>query len=158
MESPNSAAMTSLLSLLLAILLAPFRSNSSLAAENASLRHQVIVLRRKVKGRVPMTNGDRWFLVQLYRWFPSIVSSLVVIKPETLIRWHRAGFRRHQEKATERGPANKALAMLFPGSHIPGQDEIPNKQLCSDVNKQLKEMRLKGVNNDSILRAAGRRK
>jgi hypothetical protein len=85
--------MTSLLSLLLAILLAPFRSNSSLVAENASLRHQIIVLRRKVKGRVPMTNGDRWFLVQLYRWFPSIVSSLVVIKPETLIRWHRAGFR-----------------------------------------------------------------
>jgi hypothetical protein len=52
-----------------------------------------MVLRRKVKGRVPLNNGDRWLLVQLYRWFSSIVTSLVLIKPETLIRWHRAGFR-----------------------------------------------------------------
>jgi len=51
------------------------------------------VLRRKVKGRVPLTNGDRWFFVQLNRWFPSILGSLVVIRPETLIRWHRTGFR-----------------------------------------------------------------
>jgi len=85
--------MIALLSLLLAVLVSPLRSNSSLLAENAMLRHQVIVLRRKVKGRIPLTNGDRWFFVQLYRWFPSILCSLVVIKPETLIRWHRAGFR-----------------------------------------------------------------
>jgi len=85
--------MIALLSLLLAVLVSPLRSNSSLLAENAMLRHQVIVLRRKVKGRIPLTNGDRWFCVQFYRWFPSILCSLVVIKPETLIRWHRAGFR-----------------------------------------------------------------
>lgn len=78
---------------LLAVVFAPFRSKSSLLAENILLRHQVMVLRRKVKGRVPLTNGDRWFLVKLYRWFPSIATSLVLIKPETLIRWHRAGFR-----------------------------------------------------------------
>lgn len=85
--------MIALLSFLLAVLALPFRSHSSLLAENALLRHQVIVLRRKVKGRVQLTNGDRWFLVQFYRWFPSIVSVLVVIQPETLVRWHRAGFR-----------------------------------------------------------------
>ncbi len=61
--------MIALLSFLLAILASPFRSNISLLAENALLRHQVIVLRRKVKGRVSLTNGDRWFFVQL-RWFP----------------------------------------------------------------------------------------
>jgi hypothetical protein len=86
-------AMTALLSFLLAALVSPFRSNSSLLAENALLRHQVTVLRRKTKGRVSLTNGDRWFFVQLYHWFPSILDSMVVIKPETLIRWHRAGFR-----------------------------------------------------------------
>ena len=85
--------MITLLSFLLAVLVSPFRSRSSLFAENVLLRHQVIVLRRKVKGRVPLTNGDRWFLVQLYHWFPSILGSLVLIKPETLVRWHRAGFR-----------------------------------------------------------------
>ena len=85
--------MIALISLLLAILASPFRSKSSLVAENALLRHQVIVLRRKVKGRVPLRNGDRWFLVQLYRWFPSILNVLTVIRPETVVRWHRAGFR-----------------------------------------------------------------
>lgn len=71
--------MIALLSFLLAILASPFRSRSKLVAENALLRHQVLVLRRKVKGRVSLTNGDRWFFVQLYRWFPSILSALAVI-------------------------------------------------------------------------------
>ena len=78
--------MIALLSFLLAVLTSPFRSNFSLLAENALLRHQVIVLRRKVKGRVPLRNGDRCFFVQLYRWFPSILSVLAVIQPETLVR------------------------------------------------------------------------
>ena len=66
--------MIALLSFLLAVLASPFRSNSSVFAENALLLHQVIVLRRKVKGRVSLTNGDRWFFVQLYRWFPLLAS------------------------------------------------------------------------------------
>ncbi|MEO6946261.1 MAG: hypothetical protein ABI150_06690, partial [Nitrobacter sp.] len=53
----------------------------------------MIVLRRKVKGRVRLTNSDRWFFIQLYRWFPSILKVLSIIHPETLVRWHRAGFR-----------------------------------------------------------------
>ena len=40
-----------------------------------------------------MSNGDRWFFVQRYRWFPSILSALTVIRPETLVRWHRVGSR-----------------------------------------------------------------
>ena len=59
------------------------------------LRHQLIVLRRKLKGRARLTNNDRWFFVQLYRWFPSILPVLMIIRPETLVRWHRAGFRRY---------------------------------------------------------------
>jgi hypothetical protein len=85
--------MTTLLSFLLVVLVSPFRSNSSLLAENGLLRHQVTVLRRKTEGRISLTNGNRRFFVQLYHWFPSILNSLVVIKPETLIRWHRASFR-----------------------------------------------------------------
>jgi len=50
-------------------------------------------LRRKLRGRVKLANSDRWFLIQLYRWFPSILKVLTVIRPETLVRWHRAGFR-----------------------------------------------------------------
>ncbi len=85
--------MIALLGFVLAILAAPFKSKSRLEAENAVLRHQVIILRRKMQGRVRLTDNDRWFFVQLYRWFPSILTVLTIIQPETLARWHRAGFR-----------------------------------------------------------------
>ena len=85
--------MIGLLFLLLAFLASPFKSKSRLEAENAVLRHQLIVLRRKMQGRVRLTDNDRWFFIQLYRWFPSILQVLTIIRPETLVRWHRAGFR-----------------------------------------------------------------
>src|ERR1700687_3279264 len=85
--------MFGLFSLFLALLTAPFKSKIRLEAENAALRHQLIVLRRKVQGRVRLTNNDRGFLILLYRWFPSILNVLTIIRPETFVRWHRAGFR-----------------------------------------------------------------
>src|SRR5512132_700880 len=81
--------MIALLYFVLAVLTAPFKSKSRLEAENAALRHQLIVLRRRVHGRVRFTNNDRWFFIQLYRWFPSILKVLTIIRPETLVRWHR---------------------------------------------------------------------
>jgi transposase InsO family protein len=85
--------MIGLLLFVLAILAAPIKSRSRLEAENAVLRHQLIVLTRELGGRVRLTNDDRWFLIQMYRWFPSILQVLTIIRPETLLRWHRAGFR-----------------------------------------------------------------
>jgi hypothetical protein len=87
--------MIPLLCFVLAVLAAPFKSKSRLEAENAALRHQLIVLRRKMQGRVRLTNSDRRFLIQLYRWFPSILKVLTTIRPETLVRWHRAGFHHY---------------------------------------------------------------
>ena len=81
--------------LFLAVSVSPFKSKNQLAAENAALRHQLIVLQRRVSGRVQLTNGDRLFLVMLYRWFPSVLKAITIIRPETLVRWHRAGFRRY---------------------------------------------------------------
>jgi len=49
----------------------------------------------RVDGRVQFTNSDRLFFIQLYRWFPSVLSAITTIRPETLVRWHRAGFRRY---------------------------------------------------------------
>src|SRR5258707_9015472 len=85
--------MIGLLCFVLTILASPFKSKLRLEAENAVLRHQLIVLRRRLRGRVRLTNNDRWFFIQLYRWFPSILKVLTIIRPETLMRWHRAGFR-----------------------------------------------------------------
>ena len=87
--------MIALLWFVLAIMASPFKSKSWLEAENVALRHQLIVLRRQVRGRVRLSNNDRWFFVQLYRWFPSILKVITIIRPETLVRWHRVGFRRY---------------------------------------------------------------
>ena len=82
-----------LLLFVLAVLVSPFKSKLRLEAENAVLRHQLNVLRRRLHGRARLTNSDRWFFIQLYRWFPSILQVLTIIRPETLV--HRAGFRHY---------------------------------------------------------------
>ena len=87
--------MVAFLLFLLNLLGLPFKSKSQLAAENAALRQQVIVLQRKVRGRVQLTNSDRLFFIQLYRWFPSVLNAIRIVRPETLLRWHREGFRRY---------------------------------------------------------------
>jgi len=78
---------------ILAVLASPFKSKSLLAAENAAPRHQLIILRRNVQGRVRLTNNDRWFFIQLYEWFPSISHVITVVRSETVVRWHRVGLR-----------------------------------------------------------------
>jgi hypothetical protein len=54
------------------------------------------MLERKIRGRVRLTNSDRLFFIWLYRWFPSTLDALRIIRPETLARWHRTGFRRYR--------------------------------------------------------------
>ena len=76
--------MVALISFLLDVVASLFKSKSRLEAENAALRHQLIVLRRKVRGRVHFTNSDRLFFIQLYRWFPSVLKAMTIIRPETL--------------------------------------------------------------------------
>jgi hypothetical protein len=79
--------------LLLHILASPFRSRASLEAEIAFVRHQLNVLRRLVPGKPRLTTFDRWLLVWLYRLKPSLLGAMVIVKPETVVRWHRTGFR-----------------------------------------------------------------
>ena len=78
--------MIGLLCFVLAVLASPLKSKLRLEAENAMLRHQLNVLRRRLHGRVRLTNHDRLFFIQLYRWFPSIQKVLTITRPETLVR------------------------------------------------------------------------
>src|SRR6058998_2172895 len=87
--------MIALLCFLLTLFASLFKSKSRLEAENAALRHQLIVLQRRMRGRVHLTSGHRLFLILLYRWFPSVLRAITIIRPETLVRWHRAGFRHY---------------------------------------------------------------
>src|SRR6266851_4084473 len=75
--------MVALICFVLAVLASPFKSNSRLEVENAVLRHQLIILQRKVRGRAHLTNNDRWFFVQMYRWFPSILKVVTIIEAFT---------------------------------------------------------------------------
>jgi hypothetical protein len=66
---------------------------ASLETEILALRHQLIVLRRKAPKRLVFSNFDRLVFASLYRLAPGILNALLIVKPETVIRWHRAGFR-----------------------------------------------------------------
>ena len=77
--------MIALFCLCVALFVSPLKSKSRLEAENAALRHQLVILRRKVRGGVRLTDGDRLF-IQLYRWFPTILKATTIVRPETLMR------------------------------------------------------------------------
>src|SRR5215470_3758723 len=112
--------MIGLFCFVLAVLASPFKSTLRLEAENAVLRHQLNVLRRRLHGRVRLTNHDRLFFVQLYRWFPSILQVLTIIRPETLVRWHRAGFRCYWRWKSRSSGGRPQITEAFPWDGAPG--------------------------------------
>ena len=82
----------------------PTKSRASLEAENLVLRQQVIVLSRKSRSRVRLRNIDRLIFVWLYRCLPAILNAITVVKPETVIWWHRRGLRAYWRwKSRRRG-------------------------------------------------------
>ena len=82
-------SLTTLLSTLGSI----FRSRAALELENLALRHQIAVLNRSARNRPKLTAGDRMLWVFLSRVWRDWRSALAIIRPETVVAWHRAGFR-----------------------------------------------------------------
>src|SRR3984957_8049995 len=80
-------------SLIWLALIGLFRSRESLQAEILTLRHQLNVLRRKSPQRLTFSSIDRRVFAGLYRLAPGVLDALKIVRPETMIRWHRAGFR-----------------------------------------------------------------
>jgi transposase InsO family protein len=95
--------MIALIRFVLAVLASLIKSKSRLEAENAALRQQLIVLGRKAQGCAGLTNGDRWFFVQLYRWFPSILEVLTIVQPETVCVGTGSAFRHYWHWKLRRG-------------------------------------------------------
>jgi hypothetical protein len=85
--------MVETLKTLLGTLLLLFRSRSRLQVEILVLRQQLIVLRRTAPKRVRLKALDRLLFVLLYRLWPGILDSVAVLRPDTIVRWHRRGFR-----------------------------------------------------------------
>src|SRR5436309_1714083 len=80
-------------SLIWTALVGLFRSRASLAAEILVLRHQINVLRRSSPKRQTFSATDRLIFAGLYRLAPTVINALAIVKPETVIKWHRVGFR-----------------------------------------------------------------
>jgi hypothetical protein len=87
--------MIALLLFFLKLLVLPSKPERELEAEVAVLRQQIAILQRQLRGRAQLTNSDRLFFLLLYRWFPSILKTMTIIQPDTVVRWHRDGFRRY---------------------------------------------------------------
>src|SRR5205823_9694716 len=85
--------MSDLCRLIWCALIGLFRSRTALEVEILVLRHQLNVLRRKSPKRVAFSNIDRLVFAGLYRMVPEVLDALKILKPQTVIRWHRAGFR-----------------------------------------------------------------
>jgi len=80
-------------SLVWSVLVLLFQSRASLGAEILVLRHQLNIQRRHLPKRLTLSAMDRLIFVGLSRLAPSTLNALTIVKPETVVRWHRAGFR-----------------------------------------------------------------
>ena len=97
-------AIFAFLAKLLLVVRSRLKSWARLEAENLVLCQQVIVLSRKSRSRVRLRNIDRLIFVWLYRCFPAVLNAITVVKPETVIWWHRRGFRAYWRwKSLRRG-------------------------------------------------------
>jgi len=77
--------MVALIFFLLNLAASLLKPKSRLAAENAALRQQLMVLQRKVRGRAQFTNSERLLFIQLYPWFPSVLNAMTIMRPETVM-------------------------------------------------------------------------
>jgi hypothetical protein len=103
--------MSDLCRLIWCALIGPFRPRAAVEAENLVLRHQLNVLRRKAPKRLAFGNVDRLVFTALYRVAPGVLDALKILKPQTVIRWHRAGFRAYWRwKSRGRGGRPKTAA------------------------------------------------
>jgi putative transposase len=92
---------------LISAVLASFRTRLALQTEILALRHQIIVLRRSVSGRPKLRAWDRRIWIWLLRHWPEWRSALIIVKPETVIAWHRKGFRLFWTWKSRRGRSGR---------------------------------------------------
>ncbi len=87
-----------------------FKSRSALHVEILMLRHQLNVLGRRTSRRAQLTNVDRLFFVWLYRLWPGLLLAVTILRPETIVRWHRQGFRAYWRWRSRRGPGRPKVS------------------------------------------------
>jgi hypothetical protein len=87
-----------------------FKSRSALHVEILVLRHQLNVLGRRTSRRAQLTNVDRLLFVWLYRLWPGLLRAVTILRPETIVCWHRQGFRAYWRWRSRRGPGRPKVS------------------------------------------------
>jgi hypothetical protein len=112
--------MSSLLLLWIGVLIRLFRSRGNLVLENLVLRQQLAVLKRR-RPRPRLALVDKLFWVTVSRFWSGWKEALIVVTPETVVRWHRAGFRmywrlisRVQVQVGRRQTSKEVRELIFP--------------------------------------------
>jgi hypothetical protein len=108
--------MIDFLMLLACVLTRLFRSRARLEAEILVLRNQLNILQRKSTKRAAFKSIDRLMFAGLYRRVPGVLDALKILKPETMIRWHRAGFRAYGRWKSRSRVADQRLRWRFVSS------------------------------------------
>src|ERR1700693_1497212 len=90
---------------IVSVLARRFRSRAVLQLENLALRHQLHVLRRQRPGRLRLFTIDRLLWVWLYRIWPRCLDTMLLVKPATVVQWHRQGFRLFWRRRSKIGTA-----------------------------------------------------
>ena len=85
--------MLSILHLLVMFVADIFKSRRRVEAENLFLRHQLNIALRQAPPRLRLRGSDRALLVWMTRLWPSLIGAAQVVQPETILRWHRAGWK-----------------------------------------------------------------
>ncbi len=85
--------MLAILQLLVMFVADIFKSRRRLEAENLFLRHQLNITLRQAPPRLRLCGSDRALLVWMTRLWPSLIGAAQVVQPETILRWHRAGWK-----------------------------------------------------------------
>ena len=148
-ESEHDCWMFAIAFLFVRVLCDGFKSRRRLEAEILVLRHQLNVLQQRAPRRLYLTWADRALFVWLYRGFPRILDAIMILRPETIVRWHRKGFR-------------CVLAMEIPPSRWPTADRqraarpYPKNELrepalgCAAYPRRASEARLRRRPVDSL--------
>jgi hypothetical protein len=87
------------------------RSRATLEAEILVLRQQITVLRRTNAKRLSFNSVDRLILGGVCRLFPRMYDALAIVRPDTVIRWHRAGFRLYWRWKSRRRSGRPAVSL-----------------------------------------------
>ena len=134
--------MRDMCSLLWCALVGLFRSRASLEAEILLLRHQLNILQRKSPKRMAFTDVDRLVFARLYHLAPGVLNALKIVKPETVIRWHRAGFRAYWRRRS--GPRRgrrqtPAWALPLNSPHRYKYKNAARRETCLEASRDYRK-------------------